>query len=272
MKKNLTQGTVISSLRSKKYLGEECYAIIISARCDLANKKVGKVFFLEALLLEEWLLSQSGMRYVLNGYYKNIVIDIEKFLNNYNLDWESIKGFSFEDVNIVIDSTITEQKDNRKIKELYSKHIEITKEYTSKDERKIVIRNHPKDVYNSISRIINGQNTHYVYIPPEGVSYNLKNGLIVDLQEVDYFNAEEIEDLISYTVDVQNNNLSNEKKAYYDKKFYIYSGTGYAMPICNIESPWIEYLMQHFSSVFSRIGIDTPQKEVINKMIEEISS
>lgn len=270
MNKILTQGTVISSLRSKKYSDEECFAIIITARCDLANKKVGKVFYLEALPLDEWVLSQSGMQYVLIGSSKNTVDEIEKVLTNYDLDWETIKTFSLDEFNTVVDSTVTVRRDNEKIKELYGKYLEITKEYSDKDERKNVIRNRKKDVCNSINKIVGGQNTHYVYIPPDGVSYDFKKGLIVDLQEVDYFTPKEIEDLISYTVDVQNSNLSDEKKAYYDEKFYIYDGAGYAMPVCNIKSPWIEYLMQHFSNVFSRIGIDTPGKEVVNKMIEEI--
>lgn len=270
MDKILTQGTVISSLRSKKYFGEECFAVIITARCDLANNKVGKVFFLEALPLDEWVLSQSGMQYVLIGSCKNIVDEIEKLFTNYGLDWETIRTFSLDEFNTVVDSIVTVRKDKERIKELYGKYVEITKEYTNKDDRKNVIRNHKKDVCNSVNKIVSGQNTHYVYIPSDGVSCDFKNGLIVDLQEVDYFDLEEIEDLISCTIDVQNDDLSDEKKIYYNKKFYIYEGVGYAIPTCNIKSPWIKYLMQHFSNVFSRIGIDTPRKEHVNKMIEEI--
>ncbi len=48
---SLTQGTVFSGLRSNKYSGENCYGVVITAQCDLANKKVDKVFFLTALCL-----------------------------------------------------------------------------------------------------------------------------------------------------------------------------------------------------------------------------
>ena len=110
MDKILTQGTVISSLRSKKYFGEECFAVIITARCDLANNKVGKVFFLEALPLDEWVLSQSGMQYVLIGSCKNIVDEIEKLFTNYGLDWETIRTFSLDEFNTVVDSVTSQQK------------------------------------------------------------------------------------------------------------------------------------------------------------------
>ena len=54
--------------------------------------------------------------------------------------------------------------------------MEITKEYTNKDDRKNVIRNHKKDVCNSVNKIVSGQNTHYVYIPSDGVCHPRKNG------------------------------------------------------------------------------------------------
>ena len=37
--KKITQGTLISAVRSEKYSGINCYAIVINARCDLAQNK-----------------------------------------------------------------------------------------------------------------------------------------------------------------------------------------------------------------------------------------
>ena len=39
----IDQGTVIYGMRSEKYPEKMCYAIIISARCDIANDKVRAV-------------------------------------------------------------------------------------------------------------------------------------------------------------------------------------------------------------------------------------
>ena len=44
MRSNLTQGTVITSIRSQKYKNQSCYGIIISARCDIANNKISKIY------------------------------------------------------------------------------------------------------------------------------------------------------------------------------------------------------------------------------------
>ena len=58
----ITQGSVISGVRFENYKGTYCSAIVITARCDLANKgKVGKVFYLCAIPLKEWVLSRKGI-------------------------------------------------------------------------------------------------------------------------------------------------------------------------------------------------------------------
>ena len=40
---SITQGTVVSGIRSKKYDRINCYAIVINARCDLAQNKANKI-------------------------------------------------------------------------------------------------------------------------------------------------------------------------------------------------------------------------------------
>lgn len=272
MNKTITQGTIISSLRSKKYLDEVCFGVIITARCDLANKKVNKVFFLEALALEDWVLSKFGMQCVLKGKLNDVICNITNALNKYGLDWETLKSFSDDEVKIVLEQEVNDKNDSSKINDLYKKYKEISNENTNKNDRKKLCNTYSKLIFESINKIVNGQDMHYVYIPSDGVSSEFKRGLIVDLQEVDYLSLEEIEDLCSYSIDIKNSSMSTEKKEHYNDRFYIYDGIGYTIPICDIKSPWLEYLMQHFSNVFSRIGIDTPSKDIMKQMITEIYS
>ena len=53
--KDITQGTIISGLRSSKYK-IETYGIIISARCDIANDKINKIYYLLILFSELFLI------------------------------------------------------------------------------------------------------------------------------------------------------------------------------------------------------------------------
>lgn len=43
---------------------------------------------------------------------------------------------------------------------------------------------------------------------------------------------------------------------------------GFSYILCNIKSPYIELLMQRFSNLFSRIGVDDPEKQMIEKFLD----
>lgn len=43
---SLTQGTIITGVRSDKYSNIRCNGVVISARCDLANCKISKIYYL----------------------------------------------------------------------------------------------------------------------------------------------------------------------------------------------------------------------------------
>ena len=45
----INQGTVLYGMRSEKYPEKMCYAVIISARCDIANNKITKLYYLIAV-------------------------------------------------------------------------------------------------------------------------------------------------------------------------------------------------------------------------------
>ena len=90
MRSNLTQGTVITSIRSQKYKNQSCYGIIISARCDIANNKISKIYYLEAVSLEDWVVSETGFKMITKSTLGNINSQIESILKKANLSWEQV--------------------------------------------------------------------------------------------------------------------------------------------------------------------------------------
>ncbi|MGN0181142.1 MAG: hypothetical protein ACI4DP_01820 [Candidatus Ornithomonoglobus sp.] len=264
----ITQGTVITSIRSVKYSGINCFGIVISARCDLANDKLQKVFYLAAIDFGEWILSKSGFKSVSRSSLNNISSSLKDTMERNGLDWDTIKSFSLCEFNTVIDSEIHKKKDD--IKKKFEKYKKYSDNNISFDERKDFLRENKKDVINFVTNVVNGQNSHYVYIPSEAISMEIKDGLMIDLQELDYFNIDEIRALNNCSIDVENKDLTNEQKTEYNKKFFIYDSPGYSIPLCDIKSPWIEYLMQHFSNLFARIGVHNPSKENVEEIINRI--
>ena len=59
---HITQGTVIYGLRSDKYPEVACYAVIISARCDIANDKIDKLYYLTAVNVRDWFCTECGFK------------------------------------------------------------------------------------------------------------------------------------------------------------------------------------------------------------------
>lgn len=55
MRNEVTQGSIISNIRSQKYLKVSCFGIVISARCDIVQNKVDCVHVVSAVPLSIWL-------------------------------------------------------------------------------------------------------------------------------------------------------------------------------------------------------------------------
>lgn len=264
-----TQGTVVTSIRSKKYFNCCCYGVVVSARCDIANDKILKIYYIEAIDLESWIFSDVGFSLIVSSIVNTVVDKLQKLCQSSNLDWETMKDFSSEEFNIVVDEEMS-KKDLKNAKEYFNKFKKYTNKEIGLSEKKEILKIQKKSVTSYITDIINGKYTHFAFVPSSGVEGQIKNGIIIDLQELDYFDLETVKDLLNCAIDNKNINLECKKKSTYNKKFVLDEDPGYAIELCNISSPWIEYIMQRFANVFTRIGVETPSREDISGMIEEI--
>lgn len=272
MENSITQGTLITSIRSEKYCGINCFGIVITARCDLANNKIQKIFYLEAIELEKWILSKSGFDNMINNTLKNVSNALEKNMSDNGLEWDVAKNFSMDEFAKIVDEGLesnANQKKN-KMKNDFKKYKNYINSSISTDEKKLILQEQIKDVKSAMINIANGQNSYYVYIPPEAIDNNVQYGIVVDLQQLDYFDMDIMKDLSECSIDIKNRDLNKEKIELYDKRFFLSDSPGYSIALCNMKSPWIEYLMQHFSNLFARIGVDNPSKEDISAIIDSI--
>lgn len=109
---SLTQGTIITGVRSDKYSNIRCNGVVISARCDLANCKISKIYYLIAVPSDDWLLSDEGFNIVLSQRQNDLEDKLQTKLGGSGLDWSTLKSFSVEEFSIQIkgrtDCTIEE--------------------------------------------------------------------------------------------------------------------------------------------------------------------
>lgn len=270
---SLTQGTIITGIRSDKYPNIRCNGVVISARCDLANCKISKIYYLIAVPSDEWLLSDEGFNIVLTQKQNELEDKLQTKFSGSGLDWSTLKSFSIEEFATVIrDREVGLKCNTDKILDDF----QTFKNYTSKSlktkEKKTILQNETKSVTSSLLKIANGQMMHYIYVPENAYIKNagINRGLIVDLQELEYISIKDAERLANCEIDIQNKDLSEIDKRRYDNCFFLMDWPGYAMPEFDIASPWIEYIMQRFSNAFIRIGVDGPQKEDVQSMVSRV--
>ena len=271
---SLTQGTIITGVRSDKYSNIRCNGVVISARCDLANCKISKIYYLIAVPSDDWLLSDEGFNIVLSQRQNDLEDKLQTKLGGSGLDWSTLKSFSVEEFSTVIhDQEVGLKKDTDKVLEVFRTFKNYTSKYLELGDKKAILQNESKSVASSLLKIANGQMMHYIYVPENAYikDGSIDRGLIIDLQELEYISIRDAERLVNCEIDIQSKDLSEVDKQRYNNCFFLMDWPGYAMAEYDIASPWTEYIMQRFSNAFIRIGADGPQKEDVQSMVSRVS-
>lgn len=102
IKKEITQGSVITNIRSRQYHNSPCYGIVISARCDFAQEKIKNFYLLSALPIKIWvnevlvdeILAQdeANKKKKLLDYAEEKEIDIKSFMDRNTDSFEAKLG------------------------------------------------------------------------------------------------------------------------------------------------------------------------------------
>lgn len=262
-----TQGTIITGIRSKRYPECECYGILISSRCDLANEKINKVFYLHAYPFNQWITSNVAFEM----FSANLVNDLDQKINallvEKELEWEVLKNFSEEEFRTV--TSIPENGIYSKIKDDYKKYKQYTSPMLSGAEKKRLLQEIKKRVVDICSNIISGQYLHYTFLPATsfGDRKSIGSGFLIDHQELDFMTLNTLKIIQNGKMDDKNFDLTQSDKNFYNENFKILESPGFAIIDGHVKSPWIEYLLQRFSNSFSRIGVDLPDKKEIKEYI-----
>ena len=294
--RKIDQGTVIYGIRSKKYPECACYGIIITARCDIAQRKVPKYYYLIGVDAESWLKSACGYEMAYSQTIKNKRNTVIQKASEVELNGETLADMSENSVDIVLASCLTQNEGKSKIiKKIYDLqkavkdyHVFCRKDMEN-DDRVTAINSKPKVAVNCIKEIDEGKYHHYYYLPQRAYLHNnvKDKGLVVDLLEIDAMSLEDAERITSphgQNISWENlpklpekeelKQLSGENEYGFNKMmrrvaeyFRLINAYWLTDKDCFVdiegtaESPWCEHLMQRFSNAFIRIGIDNPSED-----------
>ena len=260
-----TQGTIITGIRSNRYPDCESYGILVSARCDLANEKINKVFYLQACPFEQWITSNVALKMFSTNTVKELDKKIKCTLDEVELDWDVLKLFSEDEFETV--TSLPENNVYSKINGDYTKYKRYTSSTLSITEKRLLLSEIKNTVSEICSNMISGQYSHYTFLP--GTAFNgtrnIGSGFLIDHQELDFMTLDTLKKIQDGKMDDKNFDLTQKEKEFYNKKFKILESPGFALLDGCIEPPWIEYLLQRFSNSFSRIGVDLPDRKEIKE-------
>lgn len=261
MNNQIEQGTILYGSRSKKYPENKCYSIIISARCDVFNNKIDKVYYLTAVDVDEWFYTKKGFEQV---YQFELHKRIQNILQKQKINLDVLKNMKYQDRKILLGKCGDEEK-RRVLDYLDIDNIET---------RKKLIRENPKIGINFLKEINQAKQYHYFFLPESAYlkNDNTDKGLIVDFQEIDYYVWDEINKISSPGIDMMIlNEVSNVQTVKRWKKiFWLEDKNDFVDIEQTIISPWCELLMQRFAMDFIRIGVDGSNERDFKKIIGRV--
>ncbi|MCH5152088.1 MAG: hypothetical protein J1F65_05480 [Clostridiales bacterium] len=268
---DIEQGSIIFGLNSKKYPEQACFGVIITASCDIANQKVGEVYYLTAVNVKEWLCTKRGHALVIKNKRKALYNKLQQQVRSQRLNESLLVKLSLEEVKTVINETVTHDKTREDILNNIHNYLELINDSTI-EKRKGDAQLYSHDCGELLNQISKGDYHRFIYLPEIAYMESSKkdNGIIVDFQEINCLPMEEIRLLVNGEIDymIQEDNLDNLQKL--KEGFWLKNKDDFAFLYGKISSPWREHLMQHFSFYFTRIGLDGAETKDFQKISEGI--
>lgn len=254
---HITQGSIFSGAISESYRSCEVYGIVITARCSVSNKKLTSYHYLPVVKYEDWI-NNDFRELLLEETMKKYKGKLKDILRQNKQSVEIIEQFKFEKIKEIISPTISsEKKQNefckaideiielndinivtKRIIELNSKGAEdISKRLISNDLASFyLIENWEKDSSNYYIILLNE-----ICVLRKDVFFKIGNGLLAEHIDNDSYNKSDI---------------------------CIRSSDDICFVNAQVDSPFIEHILQRFHYNFGRIGVENIHNNTIENLKE----
>ena len=242
----LTQGSVITNCVAEGYSGSKVWGVIITPKCDLAHEgKVNTVHYLPMLNVEDWLNSIGKMELIEEWMkeVKNNIINAMK-LWGINSDFVSM-GVRYEDLLEICNAMESKPKKRAEFEKLckayFSHDDDLFKQFIQKS----------KNVSKYVKGMVGGNNHHYYLLEDWNNQNNLKVIILRDIRRINIDVARKFVKGFDYTE--YREEFFKQNDLNYDSKEKSFDGFYYLE--VQIQSPFIEHIIQSFSYNFNRVGV-----------------
>lgn len=257
--RSITQGTVFCCARASRY--EKCtvQGLVITARCDVAQRKYPVLNYLPIVSLPDWL-RRDGLDILVETEIKRQSGDLHRLLLDKNISPSLASSIP---IDTIADTHFPHEqgsRSDRKLAQQFRGHIALMKTFCSVRQRSPdniyswFCDNRPSEVQAIIHRLSRHMVLGHYFLESLNPETQQSPGFVCLLREVFTLPRPIAERLGSGLTAEECSALCDESNIMglsFDKE-------DFAMPIVEITSPTIEHILQSFSNLFGRIGVPEP--------------
>lgn len=274
----MTQGTVFCGACADGYEALPVWGLVITARCDTAHDKVVVVNYLPVVRVEDWLERHGGLL-VLEKLQQDLRNKFIGLLKKKNLSDSLLEVYAPSDIATdhfpslgrepVNSKERTEEADRRKA-------LDIAYELTTV---MAILQKSPPEIpcpitlltgktaitQSILADLMSHKISGYYFLPHIGdlTEHPSKHGYVTILREVRTIYRDTARLIIE--------GLSKDKqvggRTYTGLSFDVFD---FAYPIAELQSPWVEHLLQVFCTMFGRIGLEDPDRSKALAIAESV--
>lgn len=261
----VTQGTIYTAAAAENYVGFPTWGLCITARCDIAHETKTEVFnYVPLVRYEDWLLIE-GFRILFNRIKLEEIGKLKSALSQAKLSSSVLDTYS---PSFVVNRFFPCANIGDKRKRLHDCAL-LVEEIQVLQKERLISEEQLKKICATSSKVNDkfakdlwgNQLSGYYFLKDIGeTEYKSNCGYVVLLREVHHISRQAatlIGEGITADESVEKNIMSMN-----------FSVMDFSYPVAKIASPWIEHLMQQFSTLFTRIGLPDYPESTLSPLLE----
>ncbi|TBG25392.1 hypothetical protein ELG79_09065 [Rhizobium leguminosarum] len=257
----LDQGTIFTCARAERYRNQHVYGLVITARCDIDQAKFPVLNYIPVVTLDDWLMV-DGLDIIRDRAEKEALGKIRNFLKAQSVAESVLISQSLREL---LSTTFADlkKKEREKFEDLIGDY-DLASSGFSMDHAGFFAR------FESLkSGVIDELIKHKVggyYFLPSVYPGEARDGYVALLREATFVPR----NLAMLIAEGLEQSRFEKDAALSTTNCLSFSRDDFAMPISQIPSPEIEHLLQSFSLMFGRIGLDDPDPELVSVLRQRI--
>ncbi len=259
----VTQGTIFTCGYAERYKKAEVHGLTITARCDIANEKFPVLNYLPVVKISDWMHC-DGCEIVQSRAFSQKRAEFMNDLKDKGIESSVLNSVSIKDVvKVLFENEAKNPKEKKRAQRVKSTGLELCQlsefDLNNLSDRDWVIRNFEKITTNVIKELIQQKLNGYYFLQ-RIIPDSEMQGYVVLMREVGSLSPDEA---LGIARGMSKEEAPKSRGRIASLSFEV---DNFAMPVGQLTSPGIEHVMQVFSHMFGRIGLEDPSMEMVEAM------